>query len=289
MIPRLFVYGTLAPGQVHADQLTPVTGDWQPATFRGRLYPWGWGAAAGYPGLVPDQEAEPISGWVLTSSDLPDHWSRLDAFEGAGYRRVSGVAHDADGRPLSVHLYALIDDPRCQLHDALTRQLLPYQTLLGDDFTAYAHHGHRVLALCQALAPAETATCAAPLVLATVFHDLGLWSHQTLDYLPPSVTLAADRARAEGHPEWIPLITQLIEQHHAVRPVLPPQPSLIETFRKADWVDVSWGAYRAGLPKAWIQQLYQTWPDAGFHAVLMRRTLHWIWRHPLKPLPMMRW
>jgi gamma-glutamylcyclotransferase (GGCT)/AIG2-like uncharacterized protein YtfP len=43
----------------------------------------------GYPALVLDPAGPTVAVQVFTSSDLPDHWDRLDAFEGAGYRRVA--------------------------------------------------------------------------------------------------------------------------------------------------------------------------------------------------------
>ena len=54
----------------------------------GRLVDKGWGAKLGFPALELDDEANRIEVDLLQSADLPDHWQRLDAFEGEGYRRV---------------------------------------------------------------------------------------------------------------------------------------------------------------------------------------------------------
>ena len=89
MTQRLFVYGTLAPGRASAHVLAPVPGTWEPATeLTGRLLPEGWGAAAGYPGIILDDHGGPVAGLLFSSDSLAGHWSRLDAFEGDGYRRV---------------------------------------------------------------------------------------------------------------------------------------------------------------------------------------------------------
>lgn len=48
----------------------------------------GWGAHEGYPGLTLDPTGPKVAVQILESLDLPDHWKRLDAFEGADYRRV---------------------------------------------------------------------------------------------------------------------------------------------------------------------------------------------------------
>ena len=63
----------------------------------------------------------------------------------------------------------------------------------------------------------------------------------------------------------------------------------VETFRKADWIDVTQGVLRFGLSRSFLRSLYSTWPDAGFHAFLVRQTWERAKRHPLSPLPMFRW
>jgi gamma-glutamylcyclotransferase (GGCT)/AIG2-like uncharacterized protein YtfP len=107
MTHRLFVYGTLAPGRPNAHVLADVAGTWQPATARGTLLAEGWGAAAGYPGIVPDENAGDVSGFLLTSDALPQHWERLDVFEGDGYERVLVTVRLADGSAVEAYLYRL--------------------------------------------------------------------------------------------------------------------------------------------------------------------------------------
>jgi gamma-glutamylcyclotransferase (GGCT)/AIG2-like uncharacterized protein YtfP len=109
MTHRLFVYGTLAPGRPNAHVLADVAGTWQPATTRGTLFAEGWGAAAGYPGIVPDESADEVHGFLLTSDVLLRHWDRLDAFEGDGYERVLATVRLADGSAVQAYLYRLSD------------------------------------------------------------------------------------------------------------------------------------------------------------------------------------
>lgn len=85
---RLAVYGTLTPGRVNERQLAPLRGRWRHGTVRGRLADAGWGAEQGYPGLILDPEEPAVEVHLFESPGLPDHWDRLDAFEGPGYRRV---------------------------------------------------------------------------------------------------------------------------------------------------------------------------------------------------------
>jgi len=107
MIARLFVYGTLAPGRANAHVLAPVPGTWEPASVTGTLFAEGWGAAAGYPGLVLSSDGDPVDGLLFTSDALDKHWERLDAFEGDGYRRVSTTVTRQDGTTVDAFVYTL--------------------------------------------------------------------------------------------------------------------------------------------------------------------------------------
>lgn len=102
---RLATFGTLAPGRVNAHQLQGLEGHWTTGTVRGHLVNEGWGVAHGYPSMVPADDGLPIEVWVFESADLPDHWHRLDAFEGAGYTRLSVIVETREG-PLPASLYA---------------------------------------------------------------------------------------------------------------------------------------------------------------------------------------
>jgi gamma-glutamylcyclotransferase (GGCT)/AIG2-like uncharacterized protein YtfP len=103
---RLAVYGTLAPGRVNHHQLTKMQGSWRQATVKGRLVEAGWGSDLGFPGLVLDAAGPEVEVQLFVSADLPRHWSRLDAFEGAGYRRVVTQVATADGR-VNAWIYVL--------------------------------------------------------------------------------------------------------------------------------------------------------------------------------------
>lgn len=103
---RFATYGTLAPGRVNHHLLAGLKGRWQQGTVRGRLVDAGWGAALGYPGLVLDPLGPVVEVYLLESSELPDHWPSLDAFEGPGYRRVVTPVGTADGE-LEAWIYVL--------------------------------------------------------------------------------------------------------------------------------------------------------------------------------------
>ncbi|MCW5863915.1 MAG: gamma-glutamylcyclotransferase [Anaerolineae bacterium] len=104
---RLFVYGTLAPGRPNAHVLAHVPGQWQPATVTGRLLPMGWGASAGYPGIVLDERGREIEGFLFSSKRLVDHWAGLDELEGEDYQRVLTLVKLSDGTVVDAYIYAL--------------------------------------------------------------------------------------------------------------------------------------------------------------------------------------
>ena len=104
---RLATYGTLAPGRVNHHQLEELDGHWSTGTIKGQLIEEGWGAALGYPGLILDPAGEDVEVFVFESNDLPDHWQRLDEFEGSGYQRsVVKVQTKAGVVDASIYLIA---------------------------------------------------------------------------------------------------------------------------------------------------------------------------------------
>ncbi len=106
-VDRLFTYGSLQPGGPNEQVLDGIEGQWQTAAVTGFLVDAGWGAAIGYPALRLDEAGEAIAGFVFTSSELADHWGRLDEFEGSQYRRVIADVRLDDGRLVAAYLYVL--------------------------------------------------------------------------------------------------------------------------------------------------------------------------------------
>ncbi len=107
MTHRLFVYGTLAPGRSNAHVLEGVAGTWESATVRGRLLPEGWGAAAGFPAIVLDDDEPEVHGLLFSSDELGEHWERLDLFEGEGYDRVLTPIRLGGNRDVHAYIYVL--------------------------------------------------------------------------------------------------------------------------------------------------------------------------------------
>lgn len=94
---RLAVYGTLAPGRVNHHQISALTGKWQRGTVKGKLLSSGWGSGFGFPALILDPLGPIVEVDLFESTDLPEHWARLDEFEGTGYRRVVTTVATQEG------------------------------------------------------------------------------------------------------------------------------------------------------------------------------------------------
>lgn len=105
---RLIVYGTLAPGRSNADQLAGLNGDWANGFVRGHLVQSGWGADEGYPGLTLDPKGPKVAVQLFESPDLPDHWERLDAFEGSDYQRVETDVSLESGETRRAMIYSVL-------------------------------------------------------------------------------------------------------------------------------------------------------------------------------------
>lgn len=80
----------------------------------------------------------------------------------------------------------------------------------------------------------------------------------------------------------------MIQEHHQVTPYGADPHGLVETFRRADLVDVSRGLVTFGLPRAFLRRIFAAFPNAGFHRRLIQLSLKRLRTHPRNPLPMYR-
>ena len=103
---RLIAYGALAPGRANHHQVATLDGRWFPGVVRGDLVNAGWGDEYGYPALVLRPDGNRVDVQVFESTDLPDHWERLDEFEGPGYQRVITAVETALGS-IDASIYVL--------------------------------------------------------------------------------------------------------------------------------------------------------------------------------------
>ena len=173
--------------------------------------------------------------------------------------------------------------------------LTSWQRMLDRDYTAYRHHVYRVINLTRAFYPGMTGNELVLLQVAAAYHDIGIWTNNTLDYLVPSADQACaylaqrpeqGQASLESKQH---LVQTMIIEHHRVRPLPDLDMPLAEAFRKADWTDVTLGVRRFGLRWSDYREITREFPIAGFHARLMELVRHRLREAPLSPLPMLRW
>ena len=176
-----------------------------------------------------------------------------------------------------------------EAHIPLADELLAaWKTEIGNDYLGYKNHVYRLLHFCFALHtcnPEEREK----LIIAGCFHDLGIWANGTFDYLAPSIALAKAYVEKIHREQWMPEIERMIDMHHRIRTYQDERYPLVEVFRKADWIDVSFGILAYGLPRTYIQRVKAQFPDAGFHKRLVQLTGERFARHPFSPIPVLKW
>lgn len=163
-----------------------------------------------------------------------------------------------------------------------------HRSALGRDCAAYRNHVFRVFNLCLAIDVTTDPEDVQKSAVAAVFHDLGIWTDRTFDYIRPSVALAAEYLTAGSRSDWIPEIEAMIVNHHKITPAGPGEHRLVEPFRRADWIDVSRGFRRFGVDRRLIASIFGQWPSDGFHWRLVELAAERFRRHPLTPLPMVK-
>jgi len=166
--------------------------------------------------------------------------------------------------------------------------LIEWKSKIGNDYEGYKNHVYRMLNYCFYLSE-PSKDDRKKLIIAAAFHDLGIWSDNTVDYLPPSVSLAKDYLEQNGLNSWVEEVSLVIDLHHKITQVKNKKHPSIELFRKADLVDFSLGSIRSGVSKSYIQEVKSTFPNAGFHKRLVQLSWQQFKQHPFNPAPMMKW
>lgn len=160
-----------------------------------------------------------------------------------------------------------------------------HAAVLGPDGTAYRNHAYRVANLCLAQAEGRPDDVE-KIAIAAAFHDIGIWTDRTFDYLPSSVERARAHLAEAGRTEWVSEVSAMVLEHHKLSALRGG--GLPEAFRRADWIDVTRGWRRFSLPRHVVREVLAAWPDAGFHKRLVALGLARLRTHPLSPLPMVR-
>ena len=104
MIERLFVYGTLAPGEENHHWMEPLNGHWETATAPGRVAIQTQGVHTGLPCFIPS-DVDSVEGMIFSSEELGKIWEKLDEFEGSDYGRQLISVTTAKGFKVDAYVY----------------------------------------------------------------------------------------------------------------------------------------------------------------------------------------
>jgi hypothetical protein len=158
--------------------------------------------------------------------------------------------------------------------------------MIGRDLEGYRNHVYRMVNFTYAMDDFDEES-RRRIAIAGCFHDIGIWPERTLDYLEPSAGRADEYLAENGLSDTQPQIREMICQHHKLRSF--ERDPLVEAFRKGDLVDFSLGIVKCGLPRSFVSEVKATFPNAGFHKCLVGVASRWIVRHPLNPVPVLKY
>ncbi len=164
--------------------------------------------------------------------------------------------------------------------------LSEYKTDLGIHFDTYRNHVYRIYNFALLLDADKTNY--EKYAIAAAFHDLGIWSANTFDYLKPSIALAENYLIKNKKESWVNEISLMIDMHHKRSFYKGDFQETVEVFRKADWIDVTLSIKKYGLTKPEIKTVQKQFPFKGFHWFLTKQTFFNLLKNPLNPLPMFK-
>ncbi len=167
-------------------------------------------------------------------------------------------------------------------------EILQFYTLpMGPDYNAYRNHVYRVYHLTLLLTQKDfTNRELGELQVASAFHDLGVWTHRSMDYLDPSIDLAANYCEDYGIDHQV--VTTIIDHHHQLSTYKGKHSLLAEPFRRADLIDLSLGVIRFGLPKKFYSDLKAEFPTLGFHSLIYKKVFRFALQNLRNPFPMLK-
>lgn len=184
-------------------------------------------------------------------------------------------------------LRGLFCKPMIEENIPLVNQILePFTPSLRGDFPGYRNHVYRMINFCLVQGDFVEEE-KRKIMIAGCFHDIGIWTGDTFDYLPPSISAAIAYLVKNDLQDWSAEISLMIDQHHKLTTFRGVP--LVEVFRKGDLADFSLGLLRNGIPRDHIQKVKRRFPNEGFHRMLVKCAGRWICRHPLNPVPVLKW
>jgi len=161
-----------------------------------------------------------------------------------------------------------------------------FKSAMGSDYDKYKNHVYRVFFNCLLIDCGKNNE--EKYAIAAVFHDIGIWTNHTFDYLNPSIEQAKIYLTERNNAGWLDEISLMIYWHHKMSKYQGTHEEIVETFRKADWIDVSLALLTFKFDKQKINENRRRFPSSGFHMFLIKKTIKNLFKHPLNPLPMFK-
>jgi len=171
-------------------------------------------------------------------------------------------------------------------NQAIENLLLNFKEDIGPHYDKYRNHAQRVFLFCVLMD--DDKKNEEKYAIASIFHDIGIWTNHTFDYLQPSIEQACIHLTKIGRQDWIEEISLMISYHHKISRYRSKNEYIVENFRKADWIDVSFGLLNFGVDKKKIKEIRKAIPALGFHKFLFTASLINLLKHPFNPLPMFK-
>jgi hypothetical protein len=173
-----------------------------------------------------------------------------------------------------------------QNHPLVDEILQTHQHVCGKDlagYQGYRGHVYRMLNFCLALSP-QAEEGADKFAVAAAFHDLHVF--ESFDYLGASAASAGRFLRERGKEAWLPEVAAMIASHHKMTAYRGEFAGMVEPFRQADWIEMSFGLFHFGLSKELVRQVRGAFSIAAFYpGAVLRSWSRWLVRHPLNPAP----
>lgn len=158
-----------------------------------------------------------------------------------------------------------------------------HERVLGKDYQRYRNHVYRVVNF--ALPHIRSKDDLKKISIAAAFHDIGIWTDHTFNYLGPSTALAKDFCSQNHLGHLTSEIAFMIDNHHKLTTI--KSSDLAEVFRLADLEDLTFGliSKRNGKQHKSVRTIF---PYLGFHRLLIKLFIKNLIANPLHPFPIFK-
>ncbi len=159
-----------------------------------------------------------------------------------------------------------------------------HNEVIGKDLERYRGHCYRLLNYINywKLTEEELKLCE----VAIPFHDIGIWTSKTMNYLDPSFEAAKKYVRKNNLNIDEAILENMIVSHHKISTI--KNNSMAEKLRKADLIDLTFGAIRFGIPQKKMRSISEAFPNHGFQKNIYGKVFSHAIRHLGNPFPMLK-